>query len=197
LAQVVLEAVLLFADPEGRPDLRRSGHAAKSWMSDLLDEVGFKAPPMSAMEVRERVAKERKSFAQSIREAFSPVRVSYICALDDRSEELAARFPGLSSAAEVFAYYKIIPRAQSTIRAENYSRRAALQTIGAVLDGTASGDAVVPSSRAAEVVQSVHRIVAALAPASLQGLDPAVLAQLRQELSETRAALLALEESLS
>ncbi|MFJ7275335.1 hypothetical protein [Kitasatospora sp. NPDC098663] len=197
LAEVVFETALIFPNSKGLPDLRRESYAARQWMSALLDAAGIKAPPMSPKEVRDAVAKDRQSILQAIRDALSPVRVAYVFSLDERPEELAARFPGFSSAAEVFAYYKIIPKAQSTIRAENYHRRAALQSIGAVLDPEAGDDAVVPPARTVAVVQSVHRTVAALAPASFEGLDPAVLAQLRRELAETRAALLALEDSLS
>ncbi|WP_406206821.1 hypothetical protein OH807_33570 [Kitasatospora sp. NBC_01560] len=197
LAKVVFETALLFPNSKGLPDLRRESYAARQWMSALLDAAGIKAPPMSPKEVREAVAKDRQSILQSIRDALSPVRVDYVTSLDERPEEMAERFPGLSSADEVFAYYKIIPKAQSTIRTENYHRRAALQTIGAVLDVAAGDDAVVPPARTAEVVQSVRRTVAALAPASFEGLDPATTERLREELRETRAVLLALEESLS
>ncbi|WP_405007498.1 hypothetical protein OHV13_28620 [Kitasatospora purpeofusca] len=194
LAETVLEAVLLFPNADGLPDLRRSGHAAKGWMSDLLDTAGLKAPPMSSKEVRDQVAKDRQSLAQSVREAFSPVRVNYISSLDDLPDELSKRFPGLKSAAEVFDYYKIIPKAQSAIRTANYQRRAALQSIGAAVVGE---DGEIPSSRSAEVVRSVHRTVSALSPAAFAELDAETRDQLRQELSETRAALLALENALT
>ncbi|MEU4116143.1 hypothetical protein AB0F71_16800 [Kitasatospora sp. NPDC028055] len=55
----------------------------------------------------------------------------------------------------------------------------------------------VPPTRSPEVVSTVHRAVAALSPASFEGLDPQTRDRLRQELRETRTALLALEDSLS
>lgn len=127
----------------------------------------------------------------------SPIRVGYIRGMDDNPDERERRFPGLANSDAIFAYYKIIPKAQSELRLEDYHRRAALQTIGAVLDGAAGDDAVVPPARTAEVVHSLRRTVAALALASFEGLDPATTERLREELRETRAALLALEESLS
>ncbi|MFD9687880.1 hypothetical protein ACFWXO_19225 [Kitasatospora sp. NPDC059088] len=194
VADVVLQAMLILTTSEGLPDLRRSGGRMKGWMADLLDAVGLAPPPLCTAEERKRVTKERQSLAQSIREALSPVRVAYIQQLDHRPDERNRLFPGLSSADEIFAHFKIIPKAQSEIRAETYQRRTELQRIGAAVlasDGEAS------SARSPEVVSAVHRAIAALTPRSFEGLDPQTRDQLRQELAETRAALLVLENALS
>ncbi|MFF4815098.1 hypothetical protein ACFY2K_10975 [Kitasatospora sp. NPDC001309] len=194
VADVVLQVMLILTTSEGLPDLRRSGGRMKAWMADLLDAAGLVPPPLSTEQERKRVARERQSLAQAIREALSPVRVAYIQGLDDKPEERSRLFPGFASSDEIFAHFKIIPKAQSEIRAETYQRRTALQKIGAAV---LSSDGAVSPDQCADVVSTVHRTVAALTPASFQGLDPQTRDQLRQELSETRAALLALEDSLS
>ncbi|MCX4751432.1 hypothetical protein OG455_39040 [Kitasatospora sp. NBC_01287] len=194
LAEAVFDAALLFTNSDGLPDLRRESGPARQWMSDLLDTVGLKAPPQSSLESRREAERARQSLAQSVREALSSVRVAYIRQLDEQQEERERRFPGLSSSEEVFAYYKIVPKAQREIRAETYKRRVTLQSIGAAV---LSDDEEVPAARCAEVVHSMHRTVAALAPASFAGLDAETTAQLREEIQATRAALLVLERALS
>ncbi|MBO1415550.1 hypothetical protein [Streptomyces sp. FH025] len=194
LAAVVFETALIFTNADGLPDLRRESYATRQWMSSLLDAAGIVAPPMSPLDVREAVKKDRQSLLQSIREAISPVRVNYVYSLDELTDERARLFPNLSSSEEIFAYYKIIPKTQREIRTANYHRKAALQSIGAAVLGA---DGEVPPGRCAEVVHSLHRTVAALSPKVFEELSPEVKDQLRKELAETRAALLALESALS
>ncbi|MFJ2775683.1 hypothetical protein [Kitasatospora sp. NPDC087315] len=194
LAAVVFETALLFANADGLPDLGRTSHNAKKWMSDLLDAGGYKPVPGDSKERRERLAADRQAVLQGVRAAMSPIRVTYVRSMDGNPAERERMFPGLTSSDAIFAYYKIKPKAQSELRLEDYHRKAALQSIGAAALGAETD---VPSSRGAEVVHTVQRAVAALTPASFASLDPQTRDQLRRELAETRAALLALEESLS
>ncbi|MER7705477.1 hypothetical protein ABTX81_21615 [Kitasatospora sp. NPDC097605] len=194
VAEVVLQTTLLFTTPKGLPDLRRSGGLARTWMADLLDALGFAPPRLAPMDERKKVAKERESLAQAIREALSPVRVAFIRQLDDRPEERERLFPGFSSSDEIFEHYKIIPQAQREIRIARYNHRTSLQRLGTLLADDAP---TIAPADAPDVVHALHRLATALAPALLDGADAKEKAQLRRELAETRAALLALEESLS
>ncbi|WP_159400753.1 hypothetical protein [Streptomyces sp. XY431] len=194
VAAVVLQATLLFKTPKGLPDLRRSGGQARGWMSDLLDAIGFAPPRLAPMDERKKVARERESLAQAIREALSPVRVDFIRQLDDRPEELERLFPGFSSSDEIFEHYKIIPKAQREIRIARYNRRISLQKLGALL---ADDDLPIAPADGAEAVHAVHRLATGLTPGLFDGTDTETAELLRQELAETRAALLALEKSLS
>ncbi|MFE2410855.1 hypothetical protein ACFXDE_21175 [Kitasatospora sp. NPDC059408] len=194
LAAVVFEGALLFTNSDGLPDLSRSSHDAKRWMSDLLDAGGFKPVPGDSKERREKLAADRQAVLQGVRAAMSPIRVAYVRGMDDDAAERERRFSGFGDSDAIFEYYKIKPKAQSELRLEDYHRRAALQTIGAAV---LAPDSEVPPTRSPEVVSTVHRAVAALTPASFEGLDSQTRDQLRRELSETRAALLALENALS
>ncbi|MFD0400172.1 hypothetical protein ACFVHI_19080 [Kitasatospora sp. NPDC127121] len=193
VAEVVLQTTLLFKTPKGLPDLRRSGGLARAWMADLLDAIGFAPPRLAPMDERKKVARERESLAQAIREALSPARVTFIRQLDDHPEERERLFPGFSSSDEIFEYYKIIPKAQREIRIARYNRRISLQKLGALL--SADEPTIAPAD-GAEVVHAIHRLATALAPDLFDGADARSEELLRQELAETRAALLALEESL-
>ncbi|MFF4922919.1 MULTISPECIES: hypothetical protein [unclassified Kitasatospora] len=192
LAEVVFETALLFTNAEGRPDLRRESYAARQWMSTLLDTAGVKAPPMSSPEVRAAVKKDRDSVLQGVRGALSPVRVQYVLSLGP--EGLARQFPGLMSSDEVFEYYKIIPKAQREVRIDRYNRRTSLQKLGALLSDEAP--AIAPAD-GPDVIHALHRLATALTGALFDGADAGEKDRLRQELNETRAALLALEQVLS
>ncbi|MFB7377793.1 hypothetical protein ACFXAF_01080 [Kitasatospora sp. NPDC059463] len=194
LAAVVFETALLFTNSEGRPDLSRSSHNAKRWMSDLLDAGGFKPVPGDSKERREKLAADRQAVLQGVRTAMSKIRVDYIRSMDTDSAERDHRFPGLPDSDAIFAYYKIIPKAQSELRLEDYHRRTSLQRLGALL---ADDEPSIAPADGPDVVHALHRLATALAPALLDGADAQEKAQLRREIGETRAALLALEESLS
>ncbi|MGW2539406.1 hypothetical protein ACWC5I_00660 [Kitasatospora sp. NPDC001574] len=194
LAAVVFETALLFTNSEGRPDLSRSSHNAKRWMSDLLDTGGFKPVPGDSKERREKLAADRQAVLQGVRTAMSKIRVAYIRSMDSNPAERDRRFPGLSGSDAIFAYYKIIPKAQSELRLEEYHRRTSLQKLGALL---ADDKPTIAPAEGPDVIHALHRLATALAPALLDGADAKERAQLRREIGETRAALLALEESLS
>ncbi|MFD4397868.1 hypothetical protein [Kitasatospora sp. NPDC058478] len=194
LAAVAFETALLFTNREGLPDLRRSSHDAKRWMSDLLDAGGFKPVPGDSKERREKLASDRQAISQGVRTAMSPIRVTYVRSMDENPAERERRFPGLTDSDAIFAYYKIKPKAQRELRLEHYHRKAALQSIAAAV---LTPDGEIPPARCVEVVDTVHRTVTALDPASFGGLAPETLVELRQKLRETRAALLALEDVLS
>ncbi|WP_328953683.1 hypothetical protein [Kitasatospora purpeofusca] len=192
LAEVVFETALLFANAEGRPDLRRESYAARQWMSALLDTAGVKAPPMSSPEIRAAAKKARDSILQGVRGALSPVRVRWVLSLSP--EDLSRRFPGLLSSDEVFEYYKIIPKAQREVRIDRYNRRTSLQKLGALL---ADDEPTIVPADGPDVIHALHRLATALSPNVFNGADVETKKLLRQELAETRAALLALEDALS
>ncbi|WP_043477134.1 hypothetical protein [Kitasatospora sp. MBT66] len=194
IAEVVLQTTLLFTTPKGLPDLRRSGGLARAWMADLLDAIGFAPPRLAPMDERKKVARERESLAQAIREALSPVRVAFVRQLDGHPEERERLFPGFSSSVEIFEYYKIIPKAQREIRIARYNHRISLQKLGSLLSGD---EPPIAPADGEEAVHAVHRLATALTPDLFDGVDVETRSQLRQELSETRAALLALEDALS
>ncbi|MFJ1754177.1 hypothetical protein [Kitasatospora sp. NPDC088134] len=189
---MVFETALLFKNADGLPDLRRETYAARQWMTSLLDAAGLVAPPRSPLEVREAVKKERQSLLQSVREAISPVRVEYVRALGGRPDELAATFPEMATPDDVFAYYKIIPKAQREVRSANYQRRAAQQVLGAAMF---NGDPIQPAD-CRRAVDGLHTLAEALSPASFAELDRDSLDGLRETLRETAAVLLDLDNKL-
>ncbi len=190
LAEVVFETTLLFKNSEGLPDLRRDSHDAKRWMSDLLDTAGLKPVPGDSKEHREDLKRERETTRQGIRAAMSQVRVDYVRSLDRDPAQREKLFPGLASSDEIFAYYRIVPQAQKEIVSAN---RRALQVASRIAFAE-DEDLAIPPARSPQVVRSFRLALATLSP---QALDAETRDQLRQELAETRAALLALEKSLS
>ncbi|MFJ1756022.1 hypothetical protein [Kitasatospora sp. NPDC088134] len=190
LAAVVFETAFLFVNSDGLPDLRRDSHQAKRWMSDLLDSAGLKPVPGDSTDHRKELKKNRETTLQGIRAAMSQVRVDYVRSLDQDPVQREKLFPGLTSSDEIFAYYRIVPQAQKEIVSAN---RQALQVASRIAFAEDDGLAV-PPARSPQVVRSFRLALATLDP---QALDAATRSQLRQELSETRAALLALEDALS
>ncbi|MFJ6622346.1 hypothetical protein ACIQOW_32790 [Kitasatospora sp. NPDC091335] len=190
---MVFETTLLFTNSEGLPDLRRDSHDAKRWMSDLLDAAGLKPTPGDSTERREELKKERETTRQGIRAAMSQVRVDYVRSLDNDPAERQKRFPGLASSDEIFAYYRIVPQAQKEIVSAN---RRALQVASRIAFGEGD-DLAVPPVRSPQVVRSFRQALATLTPQAVASLDSETRDQLRRELAETRAVLLALDESLS
>ncbi|MFI1521672.1 hypothetical protein [Kitasatospora cineracea] len=193
LAAEAFKTTLLFKNRDGLPDLRRASHQAKRWMSDLLDAAGLKPVPGDSKERREQLAAERDAILQGVRAAMNPIRVSFVRGMDSNPTEREQRFPDLPDSVAIFAYYRIVPRAQSEVRAETYQRRTAQQHIGAAL---LSADGGISEENCAEAVHGLRRLAVALSPASFEGLDQATADQLRQELRETATALLDLDNKL-
>ncbi|WP_043477475.1 hypothetical protein [Kitasatospora sp. MBT66] len=193
LAAVVFETAFLFMNSEGLPDLRRDSHYAKRWMSDLLDAAGLKPVPGDSTERRKELKTERETVLLGIRAAMSQVRVDYVRSLDSDPVEREKRFPGLSSSDEIFAHYRIVPQAQKEIVSAN---RRALQVASRI--AFAEGDDLaIPPARSPQVVRSFRLALDTLTPQTLASLDTTTRDQLREELRQTRAALLALEDALS
>ncbi|MFB7947022.1 hypothetical protein ACFC6L_19140 [Kitasatospora phosalacinea] len=193
LAEVAFQTTLLFKNRDGLPDLRRASHQAKRWMSDLLDAAGLKPVPGDSTERREQLAADRDAILQGVRAAMNPIRVRYVRSMDEDPAERERRFPDLPDSVAIFAYYRIVPRAQSEVRAETYQRRTAQQHIGAAL---LSADGGISGENCAEAVHGLHRLASALSTASFEGLDQVTADQLRQELRETAAALFDLDNQL-
>ncbi|MFJ5233949.1 hypothetical protein ACIQBJ_29110 [Kitasatospora sp. NPDC088391] len=193
LATEAFKTTLLFKNREGLPDLRRASHQAKRWMSDLLDAAGLKPVPGDSNERREQLAAERDAILQGVRAAMNPIRVRFVRSMDDDPAERARRFPDLPDSVAIFAYYRIVPRAQSEVRAETYQRRTAQQHVGAAL---LSADGGISQENCVEAVHGLHRLATALSPSSFEGLDPSAADQLRQELRETAVVLLDLDNKL-
>ncbi|WP_031067080.1 hypothetical protein [Streptomyces sp. NRRL WC-3742] len=193
LATVVFETALLFTNADGLPDLRRESYAARMWMSDLLDGMGLKPVPGDSAEHRKKLKEDRDTASRAVRAAMSQVRVDYIRSLDDDPVQREERFPGLASADEIFAYYRIVPQAQKEIVSAN---RRALQVASRI--AFAEGDDLaIPPARSPQVVRSFRLALDTLTPQTLASLDTETRDQLREELQNTRAALLALENELS
>ncbi|WP_406111283.1 hypothetical protein [Kitasatospora purpeofusca] len=190
LAEVVFETALLFANSEGLPDLRRESYAARMWVADLLDAAGLKPVPGDSPERRKALKKDRETVSLGIRAAMSQVRVDYVRSLDQDGVQREKLFPGLASSDEIFAYYRIVPQAQKEIVSAN---RRALQVASRIAFAE-DEDLAIPPARSPQVVRSFRLALATLSP---QALDAETRDQLREELSETRAALLALEQALS
>ncbi|WP_406087433.1 hypothetical protein [Kitasatospora purpeofusca] len=159
-------------------------------MSDLLDSAGLKPVPGDSADRRKELKRNRETTLQGIRAAMSQVRVDYIRSLDHDPEQREKLFPGLASSDEIFAYYRIVPQAQKEIVSAN---RRALQVASRIAFAE-DEDLAIPPARSPQVVRSFRLALATLSP---QALDAETRDQLRQELSETRAALLVLEKALT
>lgn len=194
LAAVVFETALLFTNADGLPDLRRESYLARRWMSDLLDAAGYKPVPGMSKEMREKLAKDRTSMSQGIRAAMSQVRVDYLRGLDNDPAERDRRFSAFGSSDAIFDYYRIVPQARNELQAGKLQALQAASRIGQAVE---DGDLTIPPLRSPQVVRTFRQAIATLSPEALACLDRTTADQLREELAETRAALLALEESLS
>ncbi|MGW2398492.1 hypothetical protein ACWCYY_18260 [Kitasatospora sp. NPDC001664] len=139
LAQHVYDVRKQLTNGKGLEDLKGDSPAAQAWKAKFLDDAGLApAEGDSPAEAAEKL-KNRERVDQAIAEAMSPIRVLDIRDLDNKPEELAARFPGMTSSADVFKAYKLKDKTQAEIRAENYrlkkeAERAALEAAKAKSD---------------------------------------------------------------